>query len=304
MGFTDNYLALRKKRLEEEEEQKKKGENDLAVNLESPFKLKTAALISPEEAADLAPIGKNVQTEDRKWFEAGAFEDGYNFGDVTKTILGSGVDLVENVASGVIGMGEKVVDAGATLGAVAGKYILPAISDQAMKNEIETNRLWNRAFGIDLPGFKGEEEVKEFYKTGLANFEKDAAEFVAKDLYDEEKIAKAIISNPIKAITTVDADKDSLFGEKVDSLAQSGGQLLATAGLQAVGVPWWLTTGATSYGAESENALRQGATLEEAALSGAVSAGAEILTEKISGGISFGGKTFDEGMTKLLNSLN
>jgi hypothetical protein len=92
--------------------------------------------------ADIAPIGKDkeerraeediapVKTEEkeRSWFQKGEFEDGYQFGDLTKTILGSKTDLATNVSAGVMGMGEKAVDLLA--------YLAPAFtaSQQAQNN--------------------------------------------------------------------------------------------------------------------------------------------------------------------------
>ena len=77
----------------------------------------------------------------------------------------------------------------------------------------------------------------------------------------------------------IDSERDSVFGERSDSAVQSAGQYLATRGLAAVGIPWFVTTGVTSYGGEMENAYRQGATDVEANVSAAITAGAEILTE-------------------------
>lgn len=210
-------------------------------------------------------FGGDKEKEERKWFDKGAFDDGYDFGDVTKTILGTVTDTAENLGAGIIGMGEKLVDTAAQLGAWSYGGLTP-----------------NEYGGYN---YSAEDRVKA---------KEDAMDFIAKDLYDEEKVAKKIISNPIRRLTGIDAEEDSVFGEKTDALAQSGGQLLATVGLQAVGVPWFVTTGVTSYGGELENAYKQGATFSEAGASAAISAGAEILTEKLSGGIKFGGKALDD----------
>ena len=132
------------------------------------------------------------------------------------------------------------------------------------------------------------------------DFANKTKEFIAKDLYDEKEVAKKIldVTNPFSSLWA--KEENSVLGDKSDSLVQSGGQLLATAGLQAVGVPWFLTTGVTSFGGEVENAFEQGATYGEAGLSAAISAGAEILTEKLSGGINFGAGTLDDVLTKKL----
>lgn len=224
---------------------------------------------------------KDYKGQREGWFqESNLFDDGYQFGDVTKTVLGSATDLVENIGAGIMGMGEAALDALVTLSpyfaqgqyyANGGGYNLQA--DKAFDQSIQSTKDW-------------------------------ASDFVAKDLFNEQEAAKTIIAEPVKALTGIDAETDSVFGKKSDSLVQSAGQLGGTIGLQALGVPWWLTTGVTSFGGETESALNQGATLDEAAFSGLVSAGAEILTEKISGGISFGGKTLDDVLPKLTATIS
>lgn len=222
--------------------------------------------------ADIGPV-----EEKKSWFRSGEFEDGYQFGDLTKTILGSAGDLLEDAGAGILGMGEKAAD--------FLLYAAPLVAEgQYYQNG-----------GVYQP-----QEVQKLNQAYFDAGKKGNAEIIAKDLYNEEEIAKAIVSKPIQKTTGFDIEKASVFGTKADSLAQSGGQLLGTAGLQMVGVPWWLTTGATSFGSEAENALNQNATYEEAGLSATITAGAEILTEKLSGGISFGGKTLDDALTQQL----
>ena len=206
--------------------------------------------------SDYAPVKQTTKdTEERTWFQKGAFEDGYQFGDLTKTIGGTVSDLRAGLMSGVLGIGEKVVDAGA--------YVV---------------------------GLFGNDEFKDKTK-----------EFIAKDLYDERAVAEKIIKGTTPSYGgTYDNLENSVLGEKSDALVESGGQLLGQIGLQAVGVPWFVTSGVTSFGSETESAFNQGASYGEAGWSGLITAGAEILTEKISGGIKFGGKTLDDALTKKL----
>ena len=212
---------------------------------------------------------KKEEEKERKWFQKGAFEDGYQFGDVTKTILGSDVDLKEHLTSGLLKIGEGAVD--------TFMYLAPAfnLSQQAQ----------NPMYQFDIEDYRKQQQY--------------SADFIKKDIVNEEKIAKTIITEPAKKLG-IDAENDSVFGEKSDALAESAGQLVGTAGLQAVGVPWFITTGATAFGSEAENALKQGATYEQAGGSALITAGAEILTEKLSGGIKFGGKTLDDVWLKPL----
>lgn len=286
--MSDYRAALKKLKEQEENEQKssiKSTVKNTASNtssqssfMDSYYAEKERLTALQEEEEEIAPIttvgalsSKSKEEEkERKWFNSGLFEDGYDFGDITKTILGTAGDTVENLSTGVVGMGEKIVDALA--------YVAPLFA-QAQFNQ--SGGVYNI-------------ETQKIHNSMIAQSKKELGDFIAKDLYDEEKVVK----NASKAILGVDVDDYSVLGEKSDALVQSGGQLLATAGLQAVGVPWFATTGVTSFGGEAENALNQGASYEEAGLSAAITAGAEILTEKISGGIKFGGKALDDALTK------
>jgi hypothetical protein len=199
----------------------------------------------------------STEGKKRTWLQKGAFADGYDFGDVTKTVLGTAQDVSDNLYAGIIGMGEKVVDAGAYLVGGAGGI-----------------------FGAD-------------------KFSKDVKDFIAKDLYDEKAVAKKINSKTLANLIS-NTDGNSVIGEKTEGILQSGGQLLGTAALQSVGVPWFVTSGVTSFGGEVEQAFNEGATYAEAGISGLITAGAEVLTEKISGGIKFGGKALDDALTSKL----
>lgn len=255
---------------------------------------------------DIAPVA-NVNKDEgnkRKWFNTSVFDDGYQFGDVSKAILGTLTDVGEDLTTGVVGMGEQVVDA------------LAGIAPAAMRAQYYTA-------DAPLMDMKTQKLVDEVYEES----KKKSAEFIQKDLYDERKVAQQILgglsagsylgnvaqngmvtpqdmelAQELRAGTQnyidTEMETSSLLGDKADSLVQSAGQLGATAALQAAGIPWWATTALTSGGAEMEAALNEGATYEQAATSAMVSAGAEILTEKISGGISFGGKTLDDVLTK------
>ena len=81
MSFTDDYLELRKKK-------KKTSEK---ADIAPLFTNKTTAFFNEE---DIAPVSTTTtkttskKDDDKPWYKKGAFEDGYDFGDVTKTILG------------------------------------------------------------------------------------------------------------------------------------------------------------------------------------------------------------------------
>lgn len=47
---------------------------------------------------------------ERRWFDSGAFSDGYQFGDVTKTVLGTAGDIGTSLLKGVVRAGEDIGD--------------------------------------------------------------------------------------------------------------------------------------------------------------------------------------------------
>lgn len=252
---------------EKEEEERKKYARKTAADIRAEKEALTENDNLAESDSDIAPtatwLSKSKAVE----------ESGVNAGSVAKTILGTLGDVAENAVSGILSMGEQVTDALLT--------IAPYV---AYGQSLQNGAYYNPEL---------EETQKQMFEANKAL----TSELVKSNNIDEA----AQVKNATQTILGVDLDEYSILGEKADALVQSGGQVAMTAGLQAVGVPWFLTTGATAMGAEVENALvNEGATAEEAALSGMISAGAEILTEKLSGGISFGGNTLDDALTERL----
>ena len=219
-------------------------------------------LTESEFKSELANFKAKAKKDSGTWFTAGGFSDGYQFGDVTKTILGTTGDLLEELGEGIMEMPEQIIDAGA--------YIAGGIGG---------------LFGAD--GFKD-----------------DMGNFIKKDLYNSEEIIKGNAINQLWKQFGADAEDYSVLGEKADNLATSAGQLAATVGLQYLGVPWWITSGVTSFGSSAEGALNAGASYGVAGVSAAISAGAEILTEKLFGGSGLGEKGLInlDGLTKGISS--
>ena len=205
--------------------------------------------------------------EKRKWFQKGAFEDGYQIGDVYRALRATGKDVTTNFLAGATGLVEKAIDTGA--------YVVGGVG-----------------------GLLGADKFKD--KT---------ANFIKKDIINEEKIgsilADVIGQNGVTALIDhvvigddyrKKYDDYSLLGEKSDSLVQSGGQLAAQIALQTfAGVPWWATTGVTSFGGSVEESLNDDASYGKAGISAAITTGADILTEKLFGGSGLG----ETGLIKL-----
>lgn len=193
-----------------------------------------------------------IPAEKSTFFQKGALKDGDVLGALGDTVK----DVRGDLMAGVLGIGEKAVDAGAYLAGGVGKLF------------------------------------------GAEDFADKTKDFISKDLYDEKAVADKILGvtsglpDLVKTLKgeQLEYEEGSVLGDKTDALAQSGGQMLGTAALQMVGVPWQVTSGVTSFGSETENAFKQGATYGQAGLSGLISAGAEILTEKLFGGSGLGEK--------------
>lgn len=237
------------------ENKKKKGKNYI---LQEDGSL----ILSPE---DTAPV--KTTTSKRTWFNSGLFEDGLDFEDIPKTLLGTNVDFAEDLSSGLAGIGEGIIDTVATgVGAIAKKLGKDDFADKTQKfieRDLVNEYKWDEKLASKIPGVE---------TLQMAN----------------------VVANK------GDTEKVSVLGEKTDAVVQSAGQLGGTYGLQAVGVPWWLTTGATSFGGGAEEAFQNDATYGEAGTYGLINAGAEIISEKLTGGIKFGGVALDEGLKKTL----
>ena len=219
-----------------------------------------------EEEEDIAPVrsdkeggrsgsfakddSEEEKSEKRTWFKkSGAFENGYQFGDVFKTIGGTYYDMKRSLQAGLLGIAEGTIDTGATLIGGVGKLL------------------------------------------GADKFADTMSGFVEKDIINEKKVAEKILQvTESMPWDGKGVDSYSVFGDKTDSLIESGGQLGGQIMLQALGVPWFVTSGTTSFGKGAEEAFKEDASYGEAVGSAAISAGAEILTEKLFGGSGLGEK--------------
>ena len=76
---------------------KKKGNNYI---LQDDGKITLNSIEKEEKKEDIAPVKK------RTWFNGASFNDGYDFGDVTKTILGTAGDIGTNLIKGSAQAGE------------------------------------------------------------------------------------------------------------------------------------------------------------------------------------------------------
>lgn len=257
-----NYYLNNDGTVTKNNKKKKKGTNYI-LQKDGTVKPEVTTPKTTTKKEDIAPVKKEKKNS---WFNSGAFSDGYDFGDITKTILGTNKDVSENLSAGVARIAEGVIDlAPMAIGGVANMMGKDNLADK-MKNFQKRNLV--EEYGID-------KKISESLPGGQAL-----------------KFGNALINKG-------DAESNSVFGSKSQNLIQSAAQMGGTIGLQMVGVPWWATTGVTAFSAGAEEAFNNDATYGEAATYGAISAGAEVLTEKI-GGIKFGGKALLDPVKKQL----
>lgn len=260
----------------EEEKKKKKKETSDFENWYNSTK-ETTTTSKREDDNDIAPVvlhsrpkelgGSFVKDEEDKpsWFQGGAFSDGYQFGDVSKTIIGTVADVSDNINTAVVDATENLIDTGAHIVGVVGGW-------------------FNKDFREDVGDFIAK-EILAPTQTGEAITKYTNPIGLANELINGGK-----------------TEENSLLGDKSDGLVQSAAHLVGSYALQMVGVPAWLTQGVNAFGSEIESALQQDATFMEATNSGVVSAAAEIIFEKISSGIKFKGGALDEGLEKALTN--
>lgn len=118
MSFASDYEKLRKKRLEEEEKKNNAAMGDIAPIYSSfnfnPFDVKAnTGYTNKNYLSDTITKEQKENEEKQKdnvWFKAGAFEDGYQFGDVMKTGLATIGDVAVGVGEGVMKSAEGISD--------------------------------------------------------------------------------------------------------------------------------------------------------------------------------------------------
>lgn len=239
-------------------------------------------------ANTFSPVAKAFgQNDTEAWYrgyiDPKRFDDGYDFGDVTMSILGTGVDAAADFAAGTGEAVESILDgmsfAGMKMAEYMGAKYLSRLED-AILNQITGN---NYSYMED----KWDETQKE------------VVDFVKGDFIPTDQFQEAA-----KQGLGYDWEQDSVLGEKSDALVQSVPPIVASLIAQSHGVPWWLVSYANAFGGKSEQALNEGATTDEAFINAAITAFGEIATEKISSGIlPGGGKSLDDIVTKTISKI-
>lgn len=239
--------------------------------------------INEKKIEDIAPVrestsGKsmvsNPEGQKDSYLQKGALSGGVSLKNISTSLKATEADMEEDATKGILGLGERIWDGFVALA----PYVAQA-------------DYYRNGGGYNV-------EADKIFNDAIEKSKQSAATYVAKDLIDEEKIAKRIVTEPFEKKTGINMEASSFIGSKGDSLVQSASDMLARQGLNYL-VPGagLALTGLSSFGGETENAFNQGAKYEDAVLSGFISATAEVGTEKIAG-IKFGGKTLTDGVAK------
>ncbi len=77
-------------------------------------------------------INRPQNAQRKKWFSSGAFNDGYQFGDITKTVASTATDVGLNLAQGVVRAGESIGD----LAAYGGAQIVDWLGNENYANQV------------------------------------------------------------------------------------------------------------------------------------------------------------------------
>lgn len=241
-------------------------------------------IINKKLLDDLAPVKEDNSSS---WFKSTSktkkikklWEDGYDVGDVTKTILNVGdtilsstADALTNVGKGFMSTVEGTVD--------AGRYFLgDAMKKSANLQADIWNKLGNKSYADSLR------------KSGqqLFNFEKKNAkvDVTGALLGETNDIFKENWSKKV--------DEKSIFAEKSDSVAQGVGNVGAFVGMSNIApvlggneigtVGSFLNSFSSSYGNSRTEAYKNGADDETANKAGLINGFAEAISEQFFDGM-------------------
>lgn len=261
---------------------------------------------------------KKVDNSKLDFFQAsGNFDDGYNFGDVIKTILGTAGDAALNIGKGAGSLVEGVADLGMyTASAIANKV---QGDDLETKAQIEAQSILDKMMSErDFNAYAKRVGHKGTYQDYVADVKAQAKEIL--DTAQSGGVAPSIKATAQK--NTVDdvtkgaqdfLDAHSVLGRTSKGIAQGVGQVGgiiltggagSAAGLGSMGATalTTATTGLSGVGNAMSEAYQSGASDTDAWTYGAIAGSADALTELIFGGL---GKSINAvGLSKGLSSAD
>lgn len=179
------------------------------------------------------------------WFEKGAFDDGYQFGDFSKTVVSSLLDVGTNATKGVMKFGEGIGD---TL-----QYSAADVID---------------FFGND----KKADEIR------------NRAKYNAVDSLFEPA-TKVLDQNSVFGEKSDSISEGLGYVAAISAVSMIPGGILGTSSSTAATITSTAATFTSSYGHGVTEALNSGATIDEARIYGAISGAAEASSELMFGGL-------------------
>ena len=241
-------------------------------------------IINKKLLDDLAPVKEDNSSS---WFKSTSktkkikklWEDGYDVGDVTKTILNVGdtilsstADALTNVGKGFMSTVEGTVD--------AGRYFLgDAMKKSANLQADIWNKLGNKSYADSLR--KSGQQLFDFEKKNAKVDVTGALLGETNDIFKENWSKKV--------------DEKSIFAEKSDSVAQGVGNVGAFVGMSNIApvlggneigtVGSFLNSFSSSYGNSRTEAYKNGADDETANKAGLINGFAEAISEQFFDGM-------------------
>lgn len=246
-------------------------QNDVRTKVTEPVSTTNNQIAPIAQMPEKLPTPKkSVQTEEqpkKKWYQkiikgSKYFEDGYQFGDITKAKLATEADIAINVGKGFLKTAEGIGD---TL-----QYL---VADKLMNPSDPLNPMPVPALGIDK-SIKASNAIKK-----NAKFDSTAA------VFGENKKAE----DNFKKDWAKKVSEKSVLGEIPSSINQGIGNIAAFAGTSAVtggsAAANFLTTFASAYGNSKSDAYANGADDSTANKSAIINGMAEAISEQVFDGI-------------------
>lgn len=239
---------------------------------------------TPKQVATLT----TKKSEEKKWYQniinldnaknivnTKPFDDGYDFGDVTKAILGTKRNINQTVGSTVLDVGTGILKGASDIGVAGAKLVSGGVAQVA--------------------DWIGKDEYAEKVRKKIAG----------KDEETNKNLENKTLSGLLEKANS-ELDKKSILGETADEITNGLGYYTGMLAAQSLGVPWQVTAGVTSAGNELGNAYRNDAKDWEAWLSSGISAGVEIGSEYIFGGVKLPGtgKAIENTLGKVTEKIS
>lgn len=269
----------------------------------TPTNKKVVARVSLD--GDIAPIKTTPKTttttvtkpkykrsEQKKgWFSSGAFSDGYDFGDVTRTILGTATDISQDMNRGALNIVEGALDLGTY--AVSGGAKALGFDKVAEKTKKFGQRNLVDEYGLDNLGANTS-------AIGQVNRILNGGDILPTRL--DSKTRKDYMAD---IFSDRNIERNSVLGTKSDQVSEGVGYVAGMTVGSMMGLPPTATAFVTSAGNEMTNAFNNNATYGQAFTSGLVSGLAEAGSEKLFGGLGKinGAGAFDDQVGRLVGRL-